>query len=519
MQDNRIENNGLDTENSEVQTPVETQSAELQIQELQQENIEESKPEADTTQADALEPESNVPPKTKADSKGFAHTLMTAVTFLIIALNGTVVILQNSDNFVMVGFRLVLLFSVSTLMTTYYYFYQKDNIKETKNIILLACFLLLGTIPAIYLVEHLPYLMPLLLVIMLIATVFSQDIALMYGFGSVLIIVSMGVMDWTDILIYLLMMLLCHQLLPFIRKRKNILYIALASSVSFGLLVLVGHLAKIGSLENFVWLNLVYAMLNGLVSVIFLMGSLPLWESAFDVVTPNKLMELANTNNEILQRLLKEAPGTYHHSLMVANLAEKAAIDLNLDALLVRTGAMYHDIGKLKDPKYFIENQSGDNPHNTIDPKQSAEIIIGHVTEGIAMAKKLKLPKAVTSFIREHHGDRLVIYFYNKAIGQNGGMEISPEGFQYLGPKPQTKESAIVMMADVSEATIKSIPEAERSLERIEQVIDQVTAYLVVENQLIESGLSFKEFDRAKASFLSVYRGLYHERISYGSIR
>ena len=246
------------------------------------------------------------------------------------------------------------------------------------------------------------------------------------------------------------------------------------------------------------------------------MGSLPLWESAFDVVTPNKLMELANTNNEILQQLLREAPGTYHHSLMVANLAEKAAIDLKLDALLIRTGAMYHDIGKLKNPNYFIENQSGENPHDFLPPQESAAIIIGHVTEGLRLAKKIRLPKAVTAFIREHHGDRLVIYFYQKAVSQSGGAEVPIELYRYPGPKPQSKEAAIVMMADVAEAAIKSLPEAERSLERIEQVIEQVTAQLVMENQLIESGLSFKEFDRTKASFAAVYRGLYHERISYG---
>ncbi|RRD96152.1 HDIG domain-containing protein [Clostridiales bacterium COT073_COT-073] len=455
----------------------------------------------------------------KARKKEVIHTFLIAATFLLIALNGTVTILRNSENFVVVAFKLIFLFTISGLMTSYFYFFQKDKITESKNILLLACFLILGIVPSMYLVTILPYLMPLLLVIMLIATVFTQDIALMYGFGAVLLVAATGSLDWVNILIFLIMVLLSHQLLPYIRQRKNVIYIALISMIAFGVLVLFGHLSRFGSIQNFDWLNLVYAMLNGLISVIFLMGSLPLWESAFDVVTPNKLMELANTNNPVLQQLMREAPGTYHHSLMVANLAEKAAIDLKLDALLVRTGAMYHDIGKLKNPKYFIENQSGENPHDFLSPQESAQIIIGHVTEGVRLAKKHKLPKAVTAFIKEHHGDRLVIYFYQKEMQQNPGVEAVREQYQYPGPKPQTKEAAIVMMADVTEATIKSLPESERNLERIEQVIDQVTAYLIMENQLLESGLSFKEFDRAKSSFVDVYRGLYHERISYGSIQ
>ncbi len=454
----------------------------------------------------------------KGKNRELFNTIVIGVTFLLISLNGAFTILQNSQNFVSVGFKLIFLFLISGLMTTYFYFFQKDRITELKNVLLLACFLLVGIVPSMYIVRHLPYLMPLLLVIMLVATVFTQDIALMYGFGAVLLVAATGSLGGIELLIFLVMVLLSHQLLPYIRKRKNVIYIALASMAAFGLLVLFGHLAGNGTFQGFAWLNLLYGMLNGLISVIFLMGSLPLWESAFDVVTPNKLMELSNTNNELLQQLMREAPGTYHHSLMVANLAEKAAIDLKLDALLVRTGAMYHDIGKLKNPSYFIENQSGENPHDFLMPRESAAIIIGHVEEGLRLAKKHRLPKAVTAFIKEHHGDRLVSYFYNKALNQSGGAEVPPEDYQYSGPKPQNKESAIVMMADVAEATIKSLPESERNLERIQQVIDQVTAYLVVENQLVESGLSFKEFDRAKASFVSVYRGLYHERISYGRI-
>ena len=454
----------------------------------------------------------------KGKNKEVVNTLVIALTFLLISLNGAFTILQTSENFVIVGFKLVFLLLLSGLMTSYFYIFQRYKITELKKVTLLAFFLILGIVPSMYLVGRFPYLMPLLLVVMLIATVFTQDIALMYGFGAVLLVAATGVLGWTDILIFLSMVLLSHQLLPYIRQRKNVIYIALTNMIVFGLLVMFGYLARTGSVEGFDWLNLAYGMINGLISVIFLMGSLPLWESAFDVITPNKLMELANTNNDIFQQLLREAPGTYHHSLMVANLAEKAAIDLKLDALLARTGAMYHDIGKLKNPNYFIENQSGENPHDFLSPQESAAIIIGHVEEGIRTAKKLHLPKAVKAFIREHHGDRLVTYFYQKALSQSGGAEVPVEPYRYAGPKPQSKEVAIVMMADIVDATIKSLPEAERSLEKIEQIIDQVTAQLVVENQMVESGLSFKEFDRAKTSFVSVYRGLYHERISYEGI-
>jgi putative nucleotidyltransferase with HDIG domain len=205
--------------------------------------------------------------------------------------------------------------------------------------------------------------------------------------------------------------------------------------------------------------NAVIVAVNGMLSTIFTIGILPFFESTFNIITPLKLLELANPNQPLMKKLLMEAPGTYHHSLMVGNLAEVASEAISGNALLARVGAYYHDVGKLKRPNFFKENQLSDNPHDRMTPNLSTLVITSHTSDGAEIAEKYKVPLAVRNIISQHHGTTLAAYFYYKAKKGDKGDNIKQEDFRYQGPRPSTKEAAVVMLADSVEAAVRSMVE------------------------------------------------------------
>lgn len=258
-----------------------------------------------------------------------------------------------------------------------------------------------------------------------------------------------------------------------------------------------------------------YAAFVGIASVVVVVGSLPLWEAVFGVNTQYRLMELANPNNEIMRRLMIETPGTYHHCLIVANLAETAAYDIFANGELARVGAYYHDIGKLENPLYFSENQFGENVHDHLDPYISARMIISHVENGVKMAEESRVPKIVRDIIEQHHGTTLVKYFYIKSTKEKAIIETLESDFRYKGPIPQSKEAAIVMLADTVEAAIRSSLGAGKSIAEVEMLIDKLFKDKLNDGQLNDCRLDLKEIETIKKSFIRVFNGMYHDRIAY----
>lgn len=257
-----------------------------------------------------------------------------------------------------------------------------------------------------------------------------------------------------------------------------------------------------------------YGLLNGLFSSIVTVGSLPLWESVFSVITPLKLLELSNPNQPLLKKLLLEAPGTYQHSIIVGNLSESAADAIGGNSLLARAGSYYHDIGKTKRPYFFKENQlTSNNPHDKLKPSLSATIITDHVKDGIELAKKHKLPNEIKDFIEHHHGNTLVAYFYYKAKTGENGESVDEKNFRYGGQKPQTKETAIVMMADSVEAAVRSL--SSPTQDKVEGLIEKIIQDKLKDGQLDESNLTLKDIDIIKKTFLNVILSIFHERIEY----
>lgn len=255
--------------------------------------------------------------------------------------------------------------------------------------------------------------------------------------------------------------------------------------------------------------------LTGLLSVIIAVGSLPFWENMFEANTPLRLMELTNPNNELLRRLMIEAPGTYHHSLIVGNLAETAVYEIGGNTALARAGAYYHDIGKLYEPQYFAENQTGKNPHDDLPPEESAKIITSHTTEGLKLAKQYKLPPIIQDIVVEHHGTSLVKYFYFQALKRYGAEQVKESDYRYHGKIPSSRESAVVMLADTIEAAVRSMLGHGKTLDEAAEAMRQLMKDKLDDGQLNHSGLTIDELETIRLSFLHVFHGMYHERVSY----
>jgi putative nucleotidyltransferase with HDIG domain len=257
---------------------------------------------------------------------------------------------------------------------------------------------------------------------------------------------------------------------------------------------------------------LLAAAINGGLCAFLSAGIFVTLGSLFGVTTRLQLLEMSQLSQPLMLRLQDEAPSTFQHSVIVANLAEKGAHVIGADSLLARVGCYYHDIGKLSRPGFFIENQlGGANPHDALDPEDSARIIADHVNDGIALARRYELPAKVAAFIPEHHGTRLVSYFYRRAAEQD--PTIDPDGFRYPGPKPQSRETAIAMLADSSEAAVRSSPD--HSDEAIDRLVDEVFGERLAEGQLDESDLTLRNVRDLAASFKATLRAVYHPRIEY----
>lgn len=262
---------------------------------------------------------------------------------------------------------------------------------------------------------------------------------------------------------------------------------------------------------HLLWMVIASA-LGGFSSAVMTVGGAVVLGVIFGVTTRIQLMELGQLSHPLLRQLQEKAPGTFHHSVMVGNLAERAADVTGADPLLARVGCYFHDIGKIAKPAYYIENQlDTGNPHDKLDPVVSARVVAEHVTTGLELAARYRLPACVRAFIPEHHGTRLVTYFFRKASATDPSTD--PERFRYPGPKPQSKETAIVMLADSVEAVVRA--SKDKSFERIDQLVDEVISERVAEGQIDDSDLTMRDLKRIGDAFKETLRGIYHPRIEY----
>ena len=297
-----------------------------------------------------------------------------------------------------------------------------------------------------------------------------------------------------------------------LHRRANLFFSIIKITSVYILAYIAFSIIQEGNAQQLKWSYFVMFSLNGVLSFLSLFLIL-IYEKTFNLVSDVSLLELSNTNSKLLRKLNEVAPGTFQHSMQVANLAEASANEIGANAMMVRTGALYHDIGKMSNPMYFTENQTTSvNPHNELPPHDSASIIIDHVLKGIELAKKNGLPDRIIDFIRTHHGTTTVYYFYKKQEELTPG-QVNIKSFSYPGPIPFSKETAILMMCDACEAASKSIKDPTALL--IDDLVEKIINGQMSHGQFMNSDITFKEIQTIKKVIKKKLNNIYHLRIEY----
>jgi putative nucleotidyltransferase with HDIG domain len=382
--------------------------------------------------------------------------------------------------------------------------------------LLIAIFVALSRLMLPFPDSVVPYLYPLPALSMILSILFGPALGMALGIivGLVAGYVSGGSLEIT---VYLLVGTLmgamslgqAERLKTFLRAGLSVALTNAVVILLFGLLSPEQDLLK-------VTINTLVGLVAGGMATSLALAAFFLLSALLDVITPFQLMELSRPTHPLFRQLLLKAPGTYHHTLLVANMAEEAAEQIGADGLLTRVGTYYHDIGKTARPYFFTENRVGKvNPHDRLDPRISAQIIISHVVDGLELAEKYRLPSAIRAFIPEHHGTSTTLAFYRMAVTAAGddAESVREEDFRYPGPKPQSRETAIVMLADGCEARVRSAEPG--SVEEIDRIIEESISARLESGQLDESDLTLRDLKEIHAAFLSVLKGVFHPRVKY----
>lgn len=402
----------------------------------------------------------------------------------------------------------------------YLFQFERELIADTRHLLLLATVAVVTAALAALLARFDSRIVPAYLGTMLACVLVSQRCAL--SFAIFLAFVTASICSWnaglfsvpslTTLMASILGGAVCVFSLRRPMRRTSLITAGMAAgAVGAGVAILGAMIGEATFSAQTLTVSGAYPLGSGLLAGVLAIGTLPIWEAAFHASTPSKLLELSNPNHPLLKRLTIEAPGTYHHSILTANLAEAGADAVGASALLCRVGAYYHDVGKLKDPMYFAENQKGENPHDALDPRESSRIITGHVTHGLELARKYKLPREVLAIIGQHHGSTQVAYFYHKAV--EAGMEPKATQFRYPGTRPATREAAIVMLADCVEAAVRSM--GDPGIEQVRDMIGKLIRERYNDGQLDDTPLNRQDLNRIAQAFAGVYEGALHERVKY----
>lgn len=409
-------------------------------------------------------------------------------------------------------FGLILLILVSYIMIAF--FFSKLHKKTPGAMPITACCALIVILIAVYGSKILPDSMIELLPVGLFAglvTIFScaQSAILTNIILAVFCAVTFNG-NWGYAICIIIAGTMSSYCFASVKRRAHLLPASIVSSVFYGLSFCTLSLIESTSILN-AFLAFLKGFGGGFLSGLITIGSLPLVEWIFNCTTPMKLSELANPENKLLKKLLVEAPGTYHHSLTVANISEIAARSIGADSLLARVGAYYHDIGKLRHPLYFKENQYDKNAHDSLQPEESSQVIISHVSDGVEIATKNRLPQNIIDIIAQHHGTTTTGYFLIRA--KELDPDVDESKFTYPGPVPKTKEAAIVMLADSCEAAVRSIEEKTES--KIENMVRKIATDRVNSGQFSRCNMTFEELETVIKVITKTLGGYFHERIKY----
>ena len=418
---------------------------------------------------------------------------------------------------------IMFIFMVFALLERFIYFFNRRFFSKTKYYVLTYTVMMLLLAIALGLMKipvqnslDIRFFIPISIGCMVLSLMITPNIALISG---TLMSVCIALLYHGDFSLFIYLFLSSSAASFSIYKKTS-----RAQLMTSGYVVGFANMASVVAIGLFqeafdMWwfsINMAVAFLNGVLSAMLSLAILPYFEKIFGITTQQSLLELSNLNHPLMKKMMMTAPGTYQHSLMVANLAEAAAEAVNADPVMCRVGAYFHDIGKMKRPLFFIENQySGENPHNTLSPRMSKMIIASHTKDGLEMAKKYKLPQVIQDMIMEHHGDGLVSYFYNQALQTEDASEVdvSKDDFRYSGPKPHFKESGILMLADSVEAAVRSLEKPTPI--KIETMVNKIFKTKLENNQLDDCPITLKEVETVRSTIMHVLHSMYHTRIEY----
>jgi len=431
---------------------------------------------------------------------------------------------NNRSNAPFIGLALLIMVFLTAL---YFYFYHLEENKEQKqtylllfSLIFILSIFLMKMVSLLHVLEFadIAFIFPAAMSALLIKILIDEKLAIVITIimaicGSIMFNEGVTGSLNTSTGIYILCSGLAGIMFLSNQRRSNIfkagLFVAAANVVVMLSLVFLRNGQY--DIQDYI-IIVVIGFMSGILSAVLTIGLLPFLEAGFGILSTMRLIELSNPNHPLLKKILTETPGTYHHSVMVANLAESACETIGANGLLARVGAYYHDIGKTKRPQFFIENQLNiENPHDRIPPNMSKNIIIAHATDGAEMLKTHHMPKEIIDIAEQHHGTTLLKYFYHKV--KQSGVEVDEEEYRYPGPKAQTKESAIVGIADSVEAAVRSM--SQPTPEQIEELVRKIISDRLQDNQFNECDLTLKELDKVANALCETLNGIFHSRIEY----
>src|SRR5438874_183525 len=411
----------------------------------------------------------------------------------------------------------LLSFSLVGVLASFIWHFDRPLLNRDRRMILLAGLILVATIAARMVIPGRPlwaFIFPLPAVSMLLAILIDAQLALAVGVMLSILLawiaggsLEVGVIAVVGTMVGGLAVWRRDRMVAYFIAGGEVALVMIATYAAFFLASRSDDLSQL-SIVSF------ELLVNGVLSSLLAVGSFALLGRLFGILTTMQLLELANPTQPLLRRLLMEAPGTYHHSIMVGNLAERAAEVIGADSLLVRVAAYYHDIGKLERPWAFIENQADTiaNIHDTLDPVASAQVIAAHVTDGVRLAEKYGLPIRIREMIPQHHGTRTISFFYQQAA-ERTTETVDADLFMYPGPRPQSREAAILMLSDSTEAAARAA--RDHSREAIEQLVERIIRQRLEEGQFDDCNLTLRDLTRIKESFVTLLTGIYHPRIPY----
>lgn len=408
--------------------------------------------------------------------------------------------------------NLVVAFSIVICGLYLQYFYRHTHCKPTRYLHIIFLFVIIFVISYLLARQGKPFfLLPFAVIPMLAALLFNELLASL--FIVIVCALSIAVVFGNQLYLVLLFLVsgLTSVMLVFGARRR---FTIIQTGFIIGIVQAV-CLILIYRFNPRFFSDYLYFFINGAASGIIVLGVLPIFEYLFKTITDVSLLELADFNQPLLHRMMLEAPGTYHHSLIVGNLSESACELIGANSLLARIGSYYHDVGKLEKPEYFSENQDiKESKHDSLSPTMSKLVIMNHVKEGMELAKRYRLSPALINFIQQHHGNSLVYYFYRRALESiDEDQGVIEEGFRYPGPKPRSKETAVVLLADSVEAATRALKEP--SPTKIEELVHKIINNKFIDGQLDECDLTLRDLEKIASVFIRILSSIYRARVSY----